>query len=103
MKSVILGDWGTDLLCPECGCNNLHQGMVSVYNRTEDAERTQVVKVSVGVLTCLDSLSDGCGNPSSRRHGLRIAMVCEQCPCGYDLVLYQHKGTTFMGWETKSR
>jgi len=36
------------------------------------------------------------GNPSDRRHGLRIFFWCEHCTDEIELALDQHKGTTFL-------
>ena len=95
------------VMCPrkECGCDNLHQGRIDIYNRAEDKREGQHVRV-----TC-DSLSndvptktrvivdeDLTGNPSGRRQGLSIQFLCEQCDRIFILDIVQHKGTTYMGW-----
>jgi len=40
-------------------------------------------------------------NPSKRRDGIRIAFECEACGPVQPLVIYQHKGETFVEWESK--
>ena len=87
--------YGNELICPNCGCNNLHQVAVDVYFRNEDAK--------YGLHTCVDfsnattDMEVG-GNPSLRRSGLYITFECEQCPVESKLNILQHKGTTYLEW-----
>ena len=86
---------GDDLLCPKCGCNNLHQTSVDVYFRPEDAEHGIHAYVDFeGVKTDMDVDN----NPSARRSGLYVTFECEQCDGDKDLLIYQHKGTTYLEW-----
>ena len=67
--------YGDDLICPSCGCNNLHQTAVDTYFRTEDAEQGIHTRVDLrGVKTDMNVS----GNPSARRSGLFITFECEQ-------------------------
>ena len=87
-----------DLLCPGCGQQNLHHGRVTVFDRDEDAETTTVSVVDDGLVSSHRLPSDGCGNPSSRRHGIAIAFECELCAVGLELTIAQHKGMTAIEW-----
>jgi hypothetical protein len=85
------------LLCPRCHdtTSYLHHGAVRVYERREDsptAIRTTVADEELyRDLACPDV---GTG----RRHSLEIAFTCEQCDLDAWLVVYQHKGQTFITW-----
>lgn len=94
-------DYDYGLACPKCGCNNLHHGHVTVFTRTEDADKTNVATVKGNSVTVDSVKSSATKNPSSRRHGLRIAFYCENCEEIQDLCIAQHKGTTFMHWDGK--
>lgn len=89
--------WDTILLCPKCGEDNLHQGMVEVFLR--DGEPSDI-----GLRVTADgsgvSISRGIiGNPSPRGDGLIIHFECELCGPEVDisLTILQHKGSTFIG------
>jgi hypothetical protein len=82
---------GAELLCPACEGTYLHHGTVEVFECGEDAEHGVHVTVSDGKATMDTSLK---GNPSSRRHGLKINFWCEQCHATSVLLIKQHKGNT---------
>lgn len=90
-------DYGfaNQLMCPKCGCDNLHQRAVDTYFRHEDA--TVGIHAHVGFSGVTTDM-DVKGNPSARRSGLFITFECEQCEGDKMLNIYQHKGTTFLGW-----
>lgn len=95
MKSKNLYEMGTELECPHCGGNNLHQEHADVYFRAEDAPTGVHLSGSDRGYTVGTRLD---GNPSSRRDGMKITFNCEQrCPKSV-LGIVQHKGTTFIGW-----
>lgn len=108
-RRVIL-DAGKILLCPECG-HNMHQRRVSIFARTEDAERTRVVDVNLytGELSTQELPSHKVDNPSARRHGMTIYFDCEICGAEkpttiptvvtHILHLAQHKGFTYLVWD----
>ena len=89
------------LLCPRCSSNNMHQGAVTVFDRSEDAEHVKVTAVSrdsEAVTTIITN--ETTSNPSPRRHGILIDFECELC---FDhgkqtLAVYQHKGLTLIEW-----
>jgi len=91
------------LSCPHCGSDYMHHTMVEVYNRTEDADWDRI-----SVSTCDEmsgnnkyelSIDQQGVNPSPRRSGVRMVFNCEQCEKLSKLIIYQHKGQTFMEWE----
>ena len=84
-----------ELVCPQCGNPNLHQGVVRVYSRDEDwPSRLTQVDLNGNVT----QIANAVGNPSDRRHGLTIAFECEHCDLLADLAIWQHKGVTFVEW-----
>ena len=89
------GEDGVGLLCPGCGCSNLHHDQVDVYARdSEDSPTGYHATVTAGAgLRLLNNMTD---NPSSRRDGLRVLFWCEQCPALSELTIVQHKGTTYL-------
>lgn len=89
----------TILLCPHCGDEYLHHEEVDVFNRGEDAalgQHTHVPATPNGTVVVQQDLA---GNPSLRRHGIRIEHWCEGCHGRFSLCLVQHKGGTFLHWE----
>jgi len=82
--------------CPACGEGNLHHGEVTVFNRGEDDPKCLVTKV--GLFGTSIKITDGKGNPSSRRDGVLIEFTCEHCYAGPVLEIIQHKGATFIQW-----
>jgi hypothetical protein len=105
-SKIDLESYGRDttiLVCPRCGFNYLHQGCVTVYDRSEDERTTRVVEVANGSATLSNLPSDNAANPSSRRHGLAISFSCEGCGGGtsddiIELTVAQHKGQTVVAW-----
>jgi len=91
-----------DIKCVGCGSWHLHQRDVFVYTRKEDAKFALETIVDMsGSRSSVKPSSDEVeidGNPSHRRHGLRIRFECEQCDDIFDMVLLQHKGTTELKW-----
>lgn len=60
---------GGRLECPACGNDYMHHDRVEVFECGEDATYGLRVVVAEGSVTTDTSLQ---GNPSSRRHGLRV-------------------------------
>jgi len=97
--------YDNELLCPNCGGNNLHQDKVETFDRAEDEYGVQIRTTSCGGRTIIDR--DMTMNPSPRRNGLRIHFECEsgmteegkKSTCAPVLNIYQHKGTTYMRWD----
>lgn len=93
-------NWGPDtptLLCPLCGGSDLHHGAIETFERREDAKHgmhTVVTHDHVDVK--YDALVD---NPSARRHGFKVTFRCEQCGTLPPLLVLQHKGKTWIGWD----
>mgnify|MGYP003672457282 FL=1 len=70
---------GSSLLCPNCGCNNLHQKPFEL----EDEENLHPKKQSSNIPDWLE-----------------INFWCEQCPAEPRLCIQQYKGTTYIGWHS---
>lgn len=84
--------------CPLCGdTNGLHHATVEIWDQNEDADTGLHVMVDradpwkAGILTADTSMA---GNPSSRRHGMKIKFFCELCGSWSFVSLAQHKGAT---------
>jgi hypothetical protein len=96
------------LLCPQCNSNNLHQTIVTVFNRDEDGKHTEVTCVQAHTDTSTVLITDETtSNPSPRRHGMLIEFWCEHCFTEREgeyihdkliLAMYQHKGLTLIEW-----
>jgi hypothetical protein len=100
-----------ELLCPGCGGSNLHHADVLVFDRAEDADEVKRITVEHGadeagypalgsakVSMSLVPNDSNSGNPSSRRNGITIAFMCENCSAASVLEIAQHKGATLVGW-----
>ena len=92
------GDCGDPMLCPRCGHNCLHHGKIEIFDRSEDAEQTRVISFDHVEFSSKMLKSNMVENPSARRHGLTIAVSCEQCGPGLRLEIAQHKGFTLIQW-----
>ena len=104
-KLLELSDFSTglqenSLVCPNCSSNYLHHGRIEIFNRGEDAEKGAHFNVNGSQVTLDDNLA---GNPSGRRHGLKIHLDCEQCAAESALCISQHKGCTFVWVEYSSK
>lgn len=92
-------DFGSVLLCPNCGNSCTHHTSATVFNRSEDAEIGRRT-----IVTATESTTDNdmTGNPSGRRDGLVINFYCETCPTIMELDVFQHKGQTFFRMRHKT-
>ena len=88
--------FGAELQCPSCGFNYLHHDRVEVFECGEDATHGVHVTVSDGKATFDTSLE---GNPSRRRHGLKVHFWCEGCKAKPVLSIIQHKGNTYVDFQ----
>ena len=84
-------------LCPICNGAFTHHSDVIIYDRSEDDEHTTRIETNSGGVDLVEEKSNS-NNPSSRRHGIRIAMFCEVCGDLPDLAIRQHKGCTEIAW-----
>jgi hypothetical protein len=87
--------FGAELKCPSCGCNYLHHDQVEVFECGEDEKLGVHVVIADGQAIFNTSLD---GNPSARRHGLRIRFWCEGCKAVPVMSISQHKGNTYMNF-----
>ena len=88
-----------DLHCPSCGNSNLHHADVTVWRRKEDDQRGDNVHIPADYSKAPVTFQGQGYNPSSRRGAVAISFVCEQCDVRADLVITQHKGSTYLEWE----
>jgi len=88
--------YGAELACPSCGFNYLHHDKVEVFECEEDAAQGIHVTIADAKATFDTSLE---GNPSARRHGLKIYFWCEGCKAKPVLSIIQHKGNTYVDFE----
>lgn len=88
----------TTILCPNCGNQNLHHENVEVLERNREDDRYGIHVFVDGEKVLVDS-DASTRNPSRRRDGIRISFWCEHCPFPSSLLIYQHKGETFIRWE----
>lgn len=88
--------YGAELICPSCNFNYLHHEKVEVFECGEDATYGVHVTVADAKAICDTSLE---GNPSARRHGLKIYFSCEGCKAKPVLSLSQHKGNTYVDFK----
>lgn len=96
------------LQCPKCDSYNMHHINVEVFDRNEDDLTGEHISLTVkqshgwGCLNVIppehtvdDSMKH---NPSSRRTGVSIAFVCEQCHAVIKLGVAQHQGQSRLSW-----
>lgn len=88
--------YGAELICPSCGFNYLYHDKIEVFECGEDATHGVHVTIADSKATIDTSLQ---GNPSSRRHGLKIYFRCENCDAKPVLSISQHKGNTYVDFE----
>ena len=94
-KLVEYGDDG-ELKCPSCGDIHLHHYRVYVKQRfKEDGDGTGITVYSSGGLR-IEPM--GSAQFPYRRDSLHTYFRCEGCACIPELVLIQHKGSTYLGW-----
>lgn len=84
--------YGTEIACPSCGSENLHQYKVNVFNRKEDAKEGLTVIIENFSVNQNTSMND---NPSPRRQGITVDLWCEECDANSVISIIQHKGVTF--------
>lgn len=85
---------GSNLKCPNCEGEYLHQEQVEAYWREEDSKHLTSSRSTA------DRLEKDIGNrnPSPRRDGVLIRFRCETCSADPELAIYQHKGNTVVEW-----
>lgn len=91
--------FGAELKCPSCNENYLRHVKVEVFDRTEDQKDGIHVIIGKQIVHVDKDLN---GNPSDRRHGLKIYMQCENCDCEPVLIISQHKGQTHVDMRCES-
>jgi len=98
------------LVCPKCEGESLHQyKVVSEFRYSEDGSAQRTTSQGgcyMGSLkedspdTTISSKVDLSDNPKNRRDNVYISFCCEHCGIIEEpLCIFQHKGTTRIGWE----
>jgi hypothetical protein len=91
--------WNDPLSCPICNEEYLHHGAVHVYVRDEEDALTGTISTVNKTGSCTtDSDVSMVKNPSRRRDGISIDMLCEHCGPVGQFTISQHKGNTIFGW-----
>ena len=99
--------------CPYCRGNNLHQESYSIYehdgyiykwdektHKHETKAQTRVTHVIGRTSTTASVDPEATNDPSSQHRGaLLVEFSCETCESKPILAMFQHKGTTFLGWK----
>ena len=99
--------------CPYCGGNNLHQESYSIYDHDgyvaewnqkkagyDYKYQTRVTHVMGRTITTASVDPEATNDPSSEHRGaLLVEFSCETCENKPTLAMFQHKGTTFLGWK----
>lgn len=83
----------TTISCPSCDNENLHQGRVEIFQRVEDAPHGLHISAENETATIDSGMKN---NPSSRRSGMNVHLSCEHCDHKSVLIIYQHKGMTYI-------
>jgi len=98
---------GDGLCCPRCGENNLHHDAFDWYWRPAEDRPSNNIRIEYDTATMRPDAAKR--NPSTRRDGMRLQFWCEHCHGGdqperprFELLIYQHKGTTYIVWDDKT-
>ena len=85
----------TNMECPCCDDGKyLHHYEITCFERAEDAATCQQTTITAEGTKV--TVTDGRGNPSSRRHGCVVEMWCEICGGRSRMTCAQHKGHTLI-------
>ena len=99
--------------CPYCRGNNLHQESYSIYEHDgyvpqwskedrgyEHKPQLRVTHVMGRTITTASVDPEATNDPSRDHRGaLMVEFSCEGCENKPILAMFQHKGTTFLGWK----
>ncbi len=96
IEDDVMGLGGT-LFCPSCGGNYLHHNHIDTYFRHKEDSAVGLAVTSESQFTTVEN--GQIGNPSPRRDGIRIKFWCENCDATPSMVIVQHKGSTYVGFE----
>ena len=87
------------LQCPECSEGNLHQSSVIVLVRPNGEDREALAVYVDGECGSTHSAPH---EGDARRQSIRIHFDCEMCGHVGQLRIIQHKGSTYMEWDTST-
>jgi hypothetical protein len=88
-------------LCPVCRGNNLHHGATTVFERRNGEDGPSFATIVNGKeIKRVEGSPAESANPSPRRNAVAIEFRCEGCPAISELTIMQHKGTTYLQWQS---
>jgi hypothetical protein len=87
---------GNKLKCPHCGDTFLHHVRVDVHARPREDGETVTTSILVRDGYAPNALPPPSENPSTRRDGVTLCLVCEGCDGYSELQVAQHKGVTLI-------
>ena len=87
------------LVCPFCGGSDLHQDSMQVIWRMEDASTGLRIQSLSDETFSVDHDASGA---VGRRQAMEITFWCEHCDTRPTLLIYQHKGKTYLTWDNAS-
>ena len=90
------------LKCPRCGGENLHQGTVVVYSKTDGDYGTCTI-IADGLPSAYRLTGRVPNDPSPYRDALTIEFTCEYGDHKSILQIWQHKGNTFVAWKVTGK
>lgn len=108
-KKFKFEDYGSALVvrCPRCDSEYLHHTGAVFFDRVEDGPSAVKIDVRGPATKTAVIPSEGSGNPSSRRHGMKVLFECENClgegDSTIELNIAQHKGSTQLSWTFSPR
>ncbi|MBN8968584.1 MAG: hypothetical protein J0G95_09000 [Rhizobiales bacterium] len=103
-KTFKFQDYGSTLglSCPRCGSDYLHHTGAEFFERDEDGPSEIKITVEGGTVRTSVIPSTNSGNPSTRRHGMKVIFFCENCKGengdAIEMNIAQHKGMTELSW-----
>lgn len=114
VNAELLSQSEYQLHCPHCNGGYMHALSVDIYDRPEDGSSDRLtvpLQHSLGWDSIVDPRTQtgtawdpadkktDDGNPSDRRTGIAIDLVCELCLMPLRLGIAQDRGRTLMGWK----
>jgi len=85
-----------ELICPFCGGEFLHHGIVNVYTRREEDAPVSRVSVDDDGNLSTKQIGDNDSDPTERRGAVTIEFRCEQCERKFQMEVRQNRGRTII-------
>lgn len=99
---------GNFLKCATCGDTYIHQYKTEVFERSDDSEKPLHCIIEGAdlpdgnVIPLFHNDKELVNCPSPRRSGINIYFWCEECRSITKMLIYQHKGETFVEFKRYS-